>query len=137
MPSAIYVDGASGLQKGISTAETGIKVSSVTTTASDPKIMTYDEAGSRDGFVHGFDPEIRIVVEGEIAGTTGLMTTEFGLAATIANEADGKYADTQTTYWGISAAGTFWLDDSPEIRSTRDGLKTVTLPFISWPDITD
>ena len=132
-----YIDAAAGCQKGVGSAETGIKVETVTTTGTDPEILTYDHRGTTDGKVHNFDPSVTITITGEIAGTTGLMTSKFGTAATIANEGDGKYADSSTTFWGIPNTGTFFPSGSPSVTSNRGELKQVALEFTMYPDLTD
>ena len=122
--------------KGVANAETGVKIDTVTTTGSDEKVFSFDEDGGRDGFAHGFDPSVTIALTGEVAGSTGIMAAKFGVAQTIANVDDGKYADSAASYFGVAATGGWYLDGSPSITSTRGGFKAFSFEFLSCPSIT-
>lgn len=126
---------------GVSTAETGVKIESISWASEDPKEYSYSNFGTKDGFVHGFDPSITISVSGEIAdanaSAAGLIASTFGTAVTLAGQSDGVYdghGGTET-FAGVDDAGGFYLDGAFTVTESRQGFKTFDLTLISHPEI--
>ena len=143
MPSPTYVGaGASGMQKGVANAETGIKIDSFDTSVSDEKALAYDEYGGVCGFAHKFNPSITISVSGEMSSTTtGLPVSVYGTAITFANAANAKITDGSDggdapgdAYAGMDAAGGFYLEDI-SFSESRDGFRTLSLTAIAYPGL--
>ena len=135
MPAPTYVDGASGMQKGVENAETGIKISSIDWDIADPKEYTFDRYGGHDGFAHGFNPSVTISVSGEIsAENSGLPISEFGTAVTFANANNSKLADSDSTFANVPATGGFY-PESISFSESRDGFRSMSITAISHPAI--
>jgi len=136
MPAPTYVDGASGMQKGVENAETGIKVESVEWSINDPKEYSFDEYGGHDGFAHGFNPSVEITVTGEISNEiAGGPIAEFGTAITFANEANCTLTDSDATFANIPNTGGFYPEEI-SFSESRDGFRSMTIRTISHPAIT-
>ena len=133
MPAPSYIASAVGLQRGIGADEVGLKVSSVTTTIENEKEFCYSRHGTRNGFATGFDPQITIDFDAELAGTTGVAAAAFGTAITLLNNDSGM--GNGTTYAGITDAGGWYLDGSLTITESRDGFKSFSASFIKLPEI--
>ncbi len=69
MPSPTYVQGATGMQKGVKHAETGLAIESIDWTINDPVEYSQDRYGGNNGFVHGFNPSV------DVANTGGFYPT--------------------------------------------------------------
>ncbi len=143
MPSPTYVGtGASGMQKGVANAETGIKIDSFDTSISDEKALAYDEHGGVCGFAHKFNPSILISCSGELSSTTsGLPVSVYGTAITFANVANAKLtdgsdanSDAGDAYAGIDGTGGFYLEDI-SFSESRDGFRTLSLTAIAYPGL--
>ena len=142
MPSPTYVGSASGMQKGVANAETGIKIDSFDTSVSDEKALAYDEYGGVCGFAHKFNPSVTISVSGEISNTTqGLPISVFGQAITFENAANAKITDggdndsnAGDAYAGIDGSGGFYLEDI-SFSESRDGFRTLSLTAIAYPGL--
>jgi len=132
MPSPSYVDGATGLQKGIDQDETGIKIESIEWSISDEKQYSFDKYGGHDGFCHGYNPSVSISVSGEISGSTGVAAAAYGTAVTFANE---EGAIVGSTFAGVANTGGFYPEDI-SFSESRDGFRTMSITAISHPDIT-
>jgi hypothetical protein len=140
MPAPTYVDGASGLHKGVKEPEEGIKVESVDWTFTDPKEYSFDEHGGHDGFAHGFNPSVEISISGEVKSTTqGLPISQYGTAITIANKDNVKLTDVNegagTTFGNIPDTGGFY-PESISFSESRDGFRSMTISAIMHPSIT-
>ena len=121
MPAPTYVDGSSGMLKGVESAETGIKVESIEWSIDDPKEYSFDRYGGHDGFAHGFNPSVTITVSGEISNeNAGVPIAEFGTAITFAN---------------IANTGGFY-PESISFSESRDGFRSMSITTISHPAIT-
>lgn len=130
-----YVDAASGMQRGVAEAETGIKIDTFTTSADNPREYSMNEDGQYDGFAHFINPSLTFNVTGEIAGSTGLAAIKFGTAITLANIDSAKLADTASTFWGIADTGDVLLETA-EISEGRQAWKTLTATMTRHPLIT-
>ena len=128
-----YIGNASGLQRGIGADETGIKVSSFTTTIENPREYCYSKEGTRNGWAEDFDPSISVAIEGELSGTTGVAAAAFGTAITLQNNDSGK--GDGSDYAGITDAGGWYLDESLTITESRDGFKTFSATFLKLPEV--
>ena len=133
MATPAYVDGATDMQVGIASAESGIKVSSVDQSIDNPKAYSYDHVGTQDGYAYGWNPSSTMTVTGEVsAATTDLVpnTSEanaWGSTITIANAT--------TSYAGLTFST--WSLDSVRLSQTRaPGFKSLTASYSSFPDIT-
>ena len=136
MPTPTYVDGASGMQKGVKTAETGIKVESVEWSINDPKEYSFDKSGSADGFCHNYNPSVEITVTGEVSDeNSGVPVAQFGTAITFANETNCALTDSDATFANIANTGGFYPEEI-SFSESRDGFRTMTIRTISHPDIT-
>jgi len=136
MPSPSYVDGASGMQKGVKTAETGIKVESVDWTINDPMEYSFDRYGGHDGFAHGFNPSVEIEVSGEVSDEdAGVCIAQFGTAITFANETNALQADSGSTFANVPNTGGFY-PTAISFSESRDGFRSMSITTISHPDIT-
>lgn len=122
-----YVDGASGMQKGIASAETGIKVSSVRQRFENPKMYSMDETGTHDGFATNFNSVSTLTVEGEVSGSLATVAPSFNTDVAIANQI--------AALAGITI-GDVYLDDC-EVTEIREGFKSFTGNYSSHPEITD
>ena len=142
MPAPSYVDGASGMAKGVAHDEVGIKISSVDTDIADPKEYSFDKHGGHDGFCHGYNPSVTISITGELAITNDsnpLYEAAFGTAYNFANKANAKLTDnddngTPDSYAGIETTGGFY-PETITFNETRDGFKTMSITAISHPAI--
>tara|TARA_R100000152_G_C6692750_1_gene123983 strand:- start:291 stop:707 length:417 start_codon:yes stop_codon:yes gene_type:complete len=138
MPAPTYVDGATGLHKGVKEPESGIKVESVDWTFTDPKEYSFDEHGGHDGFAHGFNPSVEISISGEVKSTSeGLPISQYGTAITIANKDNVKIADQDSTatFANIPDTGGFY-PESISFSESRDGFRSMTISAIMHPSIT-
>lgn len=133
MATPNYIDGASGTKKGVGAAESGMKIESVVTTVENPRIYTQDEDGCNDGFVEDYNPSVTIAITGEIVSTAGPVAAQFGTAITLANEGDA--VTTASTFFGVANTGGFYLSGTPTVTSNRGELKTISLEFMSHPEI--
>ena len=142
MPSATYIDGASGMQKGIANSETGIKIDSLEHSIDDPKSYSFDENGSADGFCHNYNPSITITISGEVSDeNAGLCLSQYGTAITFANKNNAKLTDliggdavADNAFAGVSDAGGFYAE-SISFSESRDGFRTLSITAISHPEI--
>ena len=142
MPSPSYV-ALTGMQKGVASAETGIKIDTFDTTISDEKALAYDEHGGVCGCAHKFAPSITIQITGELSSTTaGLPVSVYGTALTIANKDNAKLTDGSDAgdvvgdaYAGIDGTGGFYLEDIT-FSESRDGFRSISLSAISYPGVT-
>ena len=143
MTSATYIDGASGMQKGVDNAETGIKIDSLEHSMADPKTYSFNEDGSADGFCHNYNPSITITISGEVSDeNAGLCLSQYGTAITFANRNNAKLTDliggdttSDNAFAGISDAGGFYAD-SISFSESRDGFRTLSITAIRHPEIT-
>jgi hypothetical protein len=136
MPTPSYVDGATGMQKGVANAESGIKIESIEWSINDPKEYSFDEFGGHDGFCHNFNPSIEITVTGEISNENeGVPIAEFGTAITFANETNCALTDSDTTFANIPNTGGFYPEEI-SFSESRDGFRSMTIRTISHPSIT-
>ena len=141
MPSPSYVS-QTGMQKGVDSAESGIKIDSIDWTISDEKALAYDRFGGVCGFAHNFNPSISISISGDIsAENEGLPVSQYGTAITIANAQNAKLTDliggdttADNAYAGISDAGGFYLEDI-SFSESRDGFRSMSLSVISYPGV--
>jgi hypothetical protein len=137
MPQPSYVDGATGLSKGVGSDESGIKVDTVDWTFTDPKEYSFDKYGGHDGFAHGFNPSVEISISGEVKSTTeGLPISQYGTAITIANKNNAKLADQDSTatFANIPDTGAFHLE-SISFSESRDGFRSMTISAMMHPEI--
>ncbi len=134
MGAPSYIGGAAGLQRGIGADETGVKVSSLTTTIDNPREYCHSRHGTRDGWAESYDPSISIQIEAELSGTTGVAAAVFGTAITLANNDSGM--GDGSDYAGITDAGGWYLDESMSISESRDGFKTISATFLKLPEVT-
>ena len=142
MPSPLYIDGAVGMVKGVSAAETGLKIDTFEVTPEDPKTYSFDQYGGKDGFSHGYDPSVTITVSGEITSSeVGIPISQFGTAVTFAGvgtftwtDLMGADATADTAFAGVSSAGGFY-PESISFSESRDGHRTMTLSAMSHPAI--
>ena len=119
------------------TAESGsgIKIASVTTTIRDPKLMSFDEDGTPDGFAYNYAASVSITITGEVSDTTGTIPLmKFGQDNALSNEVLGKYADAAATFHGIAATD-FTLDGDITYGSSRDGWRSFAGTWTAWPSI--
>ncbi len=136
MPSPTYVDGASGMQKGVKNDETGIRIESVEWSISDEKVYSQDRFGGNNGFAHGFNPSVTITVNGEVQDeNSGVCVAQFGTAITFANETNALLADSDSTFANVANTGGFYPEDI-SFSESRDGFRTISITTISHPDIT-
>lgn len=143
MPSPLYIDGATGMVKGVSNAETSLKIDTFEVQPADPKAYSFDQYGGHDGFAHGFNPSITMSVTGEITSTeSGVPVAQFGTAITFANESTFVMTDlmgTSTTadegIAGVSTVGGFYPEDI-RFTESRDGFRSMSITAISHPSIT-
>lgn len=136
MPTPTYVDGATGMQKGVKTAESGIKIESIEWSINDPKEYSMDRFGGHDGFCHGFNPSIEITVTGEVSNENeGVPIAEFGTAITFANESNCALTDSDATFANIPNTGGFYPEEI-SFSESRDGFRSMTIRTISHPSIT-
>lgn len=136
MPAPTYVDGATGMQKGVENAETGIKVESVDWTINDPMEYSFDRYGGHDGFAHGFNPSIEIEVSGEVSDeNSGVPVAQFGTAITFANETNCALTDSDATFANIANTGGFY-PTAISFSESRDGFRSMSITTISHPAIT-
>ena len=141
MPSPSYVQ-AAGMQKGVKTAESGIKIDSFDTSISDEKALAYDEYGGVCGFAYNFNPSITISITGEVSDeNAGLCIAQYGAALTIANANNAKLTDpigtdstADSAYAGIASTGVFYLEDI-SFSESRDGFRTLSLTAIKYPAV--
>tara|TARA_R100000808_G_scaffold260_2_gene1554 strand:+ start:2828 stop:3238 length:411 start_codon:yes stop_codon:yes gene_type:complete len=136
MPSPTYVDGATGMLKGVYADEGGIKVESVEWSINDPKEYSFDRYGGHDGFAHGFNPSVEITISGEVSDTTGAVpVAQFGTAITFNNEENVKLADSASTFANVANTGGFYPEEIT-FSESRDGFRSMTIRTISHPEIT-
>lgn len=142
MPTPQYIDAADGLQKGVGSVETGIKVDSIEHSISDPKTYSFDKNGTADGFCHNYNPSITITVSGEVNNVNaGLCIAQYGTAITFANANNAKLTDpigadstTDSAFAGVESGGGFYAE-SVSFSESRDGFRTMSITAISHPDI--
>ena len=136
MPAPTYVDGATGMQKGVGSDEGGLKVESVEWSISDPKEYSFDKHGGHDGFCSGYNPSVSITVSGEVANQeTGVCLAQFGTAITFANETNCLLTDTDSTFANVPNTGGFYPEDIT-FSESRDGFRSMSITTISHPAIT-
>lgn len=127
MSTPTYVS-ASGYQKGVAAAETGINISGFKQSWADEKMFLEDKGGSPVGFVHNFLVSSSCTITGETSTAfNAIMGVAFGTAETIANAITGGSA-----YANI--AGGFYMDDI-DIDQERGSWATATINFTKHPDI--
>lgn len=141
-----------GLKKGFAAAETGILLDTSSTTFNDEKLWQRNHSGTRVGFAHNFDPEVAVSIGGEVDDTTsGVSNVVFGTAQTLVNDelngSDAAYGAVWgsggDTHFGGSAIGKVFvnLDDgglyleTGTIGGSRDGMRTISMDFISIPGL--
>ena len=142
MPTPQYIDAASGLQKGVGSVESGIKIDSLEHSIDDPKTYSFDKNGTADGFCHNYNPSITITVSGEVSDeNAGLCLSQYGTAITFANVNNAKLTDptgsgasADTAFAGVEATGGFYAE-SVSFSESRDGFRTLSITAISHPDI--
>ena len=136
MPAPTYVDGATGMQKGVENAETGIKVESIEWSINDPKEYSFDRYGGHDGFAHGFNPSVEITVSGEVSDeNSGVPIAQFGTAITFSNETNCALTDSDATFANVANTGGFYPEEIT-FSESRDGFRSMTIRTISHPEIT-
>ena len=124
------------MQKGVESAETGIKVESVEWSLSDPKEYSFDRYGGHDGFCHGYNPSVTISVSGEISDEdNGVPVAQFGTAITFANETNCALVDGDAKFANIQNTGGFYPEDI-SFSESRDGFRSMSITTISHPAIT-
>jgi len=134
MPTPQYVDGATGMQKGVKLPETGIKIESIEWTINDPKEYSFDEFGGHDGFCHNYNPSIEITVSGEISDeTSGIPVAQFGTAITFANQNNCRL-DANNRFANVQDNGGFYPEEV-SFSESRDGFRSMTIRTISHPAI--
>tara|TARA_R110000824_G_scaffold56954_2_gene155366 strand:- start:694 stop:1122 length:429 start_codon:yes stop_codon:yes gene_type:complete len=141
MPAPTYVS-TSGMQKGVETAESGIKIDSIDWSISDEKALAYDRYGGVCGFAHGFNPSVSISISGEISDEeAGLPISQYGTAITIANANNAKLTDpmgadttADTAFAGVAATGGYYLEDI-SFSESRDGFRSLSLTAIAYPSV--
>ena len=123
-----YVDGASGMQVGVASAEDGIKVESVSQRWENPKAQSFDNIGTVDGFAQNFNPSTTVTVSGEVTTLTAslLPDTSGTGAATIANTTD--------TSGGITVSD-YYIDDWEITQSRAPNFKSFTGNYSAHPEV--
>ena len=112
--------------RGVTSAETGINISSFRQSYQNEKEWLPDRFGGRTGFAHNYDPHSTMTIEGEISTALGaVMSAAFGTALTVANQTDGY--DTTT--------GDTFLEDIEESQD-RGGWATASLNLIRVSGVT-
>ena len=98
---------SSGFTSGISSAETGINVSSIKL-AIEPEFRTerLNIYGAIVGWAIG-PVKLEVDIEGEIAGNTGWMAATFVAAVSIANT---------TLYWGAPTTGLYPISGTVDME---------------------
>lgn len=142
MPTPQYIDAASGLQKGVGSVESGIKIDSLEHSIDDPKTYSFSKDGSADGFCHNYNPSITLSCSGEVSDpNAGLCLAQYGTAITFANANNAKLTDPigsdstiDTAFAGVEATGGFYAE-SVSFSESRDGFRTLSITAISHPDI--
>lgn len=125
MPSPSYVKAGSHV-RGITSAETGINVSSFRERFENPKEYIFDRYGGRTGYAYDYDPSSTVTIEGEVVtATDSIMGASFGAAITVANSIDAYGTTT----------GDYTLDDL-EYSAGRDGFQTATLNLTRLDGVT-
>lgn len=119
-PIPVYIEAAlaESMQRGVSSTETGLKVSNVSHRYENPKQYSQNEVGTRDGFVTNYDPFVVTSMDAEEAGGTDVV---FGVAATLNNAPPAAFDITP---------GSVFLENA-EITENRENWKAVRLEFIS------
>ena len=136
MPSPTYVQGATGMQKGVKNAETGSAVESIDWTINDPVEYSQDRVGGNSGFCHGFNPSVELEISGEISNEeSGICLAQYGTAITFANETNCLLTDTDSTFANVANTGGFY-PTAISFSESRDGFRTMSITTISHPDIT-
>ena len=135
MPSPTYVQGATGMQKGVKHAETGIAIESIDWTINDEYAYSQDRYGGNNGFAHGFNPSVEIEISGEISNEdSGVPVAQFGTAITFANETNALQADSGTTFANVPNTGGFY-PTAISFSESRDGFRSMSITTISPPAI--
>ena len=135
MPSPTYVQGATGMQKGVKHAETGIAIESIDWTINDEYAYSQDRYGGNNGFAHGFNPSVEIEISGEISNEdSGVPVAQFGTAITFANETNALQADSGTTFANVPNTGGFY-PTAISFSESRDGFRSMSITTISHPAI--
>lgn len=125
MAAPSYVQAGSHV-RGITSAETGINVSSFRESFENPKEYIFDRYGGRTGYAYDYDPSSSVTIEGEVTtATDAIMGASFGAAITIANSADA---------YG-TATGDYTLD-SLEYSASRDGFQTASINLTRLDGVT-
>lgn len=124
------VDGAAETQVGVTSAEASIKVADVRQRFQNPKAYSYDNLGTRDGFITNFDPETTLALSGEVADSNADLSTAlasaFNAAITIANAI--------TTFAGITVTQ-FFLDDCEIAQARAPQFKTFSANYTALPEV--
>ena len=136
MPSPTYVQGATGMQKGVKNAESGIAIESIDWTINDEYAYSQDRYGGNNGFAHGFNPSVEIEISGEISNEdSGVPVAQFGTAITFANEANCTLTDGDATFANVANTGGFY-PTAISFSESRDGFRSMSITTISHPSIT-
>ena len=125
MATPSYIQ-AGGHVRGITSAESGINISSFSESFSNEKALILDRFGGTTGFATDFDPQSTVSIEGEI--TTSLdavMSAAFATALTIANSTDGY----------DSTSGDYFLE-SIELSASRDAFQTASIEAVRYNGVT-
>ncbi len=125
MASPTYIQ-ANGHVRGITSAESGINISSFSESFSNEKALILDRFGGTTGFATDFDPQSTVSIEGEV--TTSLdavMSAAYATASTIANSTDA---------YG-STTGDYFLE-SIELSAGRDSFQSASIEYVRYNGVT-
>lgn len=125
MATPSYIQGGSHV-RGITSAESGINISSFTESFSNEKALILDRFGGTTGFATDFDPQSTVSIEGEIVTTPdAVMSAAYATAMTIANSTDGYSTTT----------GDYFLE-SIELSASRDAFQSASIEAVRYNGVT-
>ena len=140
MPAPVLSTGATNAQRGVGSAETGIKIESLDASYNNPKDYLRDEYGTRVGFAIGYDADVSLSISGEVVGATGVMAASFTSAY---NSSSGDALDNQvdldhfehdgSTAWD---AGKMFLESATITRATARRGSRMSANFTIYTDVT-
>jgi len=125
MAAPSYVQAGSQV-RGITSAESGINISSFRERFENPKEYIFDRYGGRTGYAYDYDPSSTATIEGEIkTALDSVFSASYGAALTVANATDA---------YG-TATGDYTLDDL-ELSASRDAFQSASITLTRLDGVT-